>query len=83
VPQQGGGIVGHPFVGDGAVDVGRVPVPLQLDGDDLPGLGEGRHYLSHRIDRHVGAVEHDQRSARAMYLVLHLKAVHGSVVASS
>ena len=34
---------------------------LQLDGDDLPGFGKGRHYLSHGLDRHSGAVEQDER----------------------
>jgi hypothetical protein len=40
VPQQGGRVVGHRFVGDGAVDVGGVPVPLPLDRDHLAGLGQ-------------------------------------------
>jgi hypothetical protein len=34
---------------------------LQLDGDDLPGFGKGRHYLFHGLDRHSGAVEQDER----------------------
>ena len=41
VPQQGGDIVGHLLVGERTVDVGGVTVPLQLDGDDLAGLGQG------------------------------------------
>jgi len=38
VTDQGGHVVGHVLVGDGAVYVGRAPVPLQLDGDHPPGL---------------------------------------------
>jgi hypothetical protein len=41
VPNQGGDIVGHLLVGERAVDVGGVPVTLQLDGHDLSGLGQG------------------------------------------
>jgi hypothetical protein len=39
------------------MDVGRTPGGLQLDGDDLPGLGELRHYLFHSGDRCVGTVK--------------------------
>ena len=60
-----------------------MPVPLQLCGDDLPGLGEGRHYLSHGLDRHVGTVEHDKRLSGAVDLVVHPEAVDLGVAAST
>ena len=39
---MGAGIAvpGHLLVGQRAIDVGRAPIGLLLDGDDLPGLGK-------------------------------------------
>ena len=64
VSEQGGRVVGHLLVGDRAVDVGGVAVALQLDHDDLSGLGEPGQDRSQRVDRHVGAVQQEQRRAR-------------------
>src|SRR3712207_6887392 len=46
---------------------------LPIYGDDPAGLGQGGHDFSHSLDRHVGAVEHDQRPSRAVCLVVHLQ----------
>jgi hypothetical protein len=56
-------------------------MPLQFDRDDPPGLGQGRHNLSHSVDRHIGTVKQNQRFSGAVDLVIHLETVHGSVAA--
>src|SRR5215204_6945447 len=83
VLDQGGDVVRHQLVGERAIYVGGAPMPLQLHSDDLPGLGEGRHNLSHQIDRHVGAVKQDQRLSGAVDLIVYVQAVHLSIVASN
>ncbi len=40
-----GGVVRHLLEGSRTINVGRVPVSLLLDGDDLPSLREGRQHL--------------------------------------
>ena len=42
VSQQGGRVVRHLLDSQRAIDVGRVPMRLLLDGDDPSGLGKGR-----------------------------------------
>ena len=59
VSQQRGGVVGHLLVRERAIGVGRAPVPLLLERDHLPGLGQPRQERTHRVDRHVGAVQQD------------------------
>jgi hypothetical protein len=49
--QKRGGVLRHLFEGQRAIDVGRVPVSLLLDGDDLPGLGkEKQNHSERRVD---------------------------------
>ena len=68
-------------IGDRPVDVGRAAVALELERVDLVRLGELRDDRAHRRDVHVGAVQHDQRIARAGDLVIHLHAVDLDAVA--
>ena len=73
VLHQGGDIIGHLLVAEGAVDdVGGVPMALELDGDDLVGLGQGGQDRSPQVDRPKGAMEQDQRLTAAVDLVVHL-----------
>ena len=46
VPDRGGDIIRHLFEGHRAVNIRGVPMGLQLEGDDLAGLGQGRQKLS-------------------------------------
>jgi hypothetical protein len=73
--EQRGGIVGQLLVGERAIDIGGVPVPLHLGNDDLSRLGEKRHQLPQRLGRHEGAVQQEQRPALPMNLVIHLEAI--------
>jgi hypothetical protein len=41
LPDQGGNIIRHAFETQRAIDVGGVPVGLQLDANDLPVLSKG------------------------------------------
>jgi hypothetical protein len=60
-----------------AIDVGRAPVSLQLEGDDLPSLGKSRQKLSERrADCRKCAVKQNQRRSGAVDLVIHLETVH-------
>src|SRR6266571_5300869 len=64
------------------IDVGRAPMGLLFDGDDLPGLGKGRQQLSERgADCRQSAMQQNQRPTGAMDLVIHLETVHRSVPA--
>jgi hypothetical protein len=66
VPEKGGDIVRVLLKGQWTIDVGRVPVSLQFDGDDLPGPCKGRQNLSERgVDRRAAAVQQAQRLAFA------------------
>jgi hypothetical protein len=50
VPDHSGDVVRHQLEAEGALDIGGVPVSLQLDGDDAPRSGKLWHNLSHRFD---------------------------------
>jgi hypothetical protein len=77
---QRGDVVGHRLVMEWAVDVGGVPMPLQLDANDLARLGKFWHERAHRLDGHEAARQHDQRSTAApMYLVVDIQAVDRGV----
>ena len=81
VPHQGRHVVGHPLVGYGPVDVGGASVSLHLGDDHPPGLGQAGQDRPHGVDRHVGAVQQDQRPAFAVDLIVHPETVNLSVVA--
>jgi hypothetical protein len=42
MPQQRGGIVGRLLEGEQTIDIGGSTVSLLLEGNDLPGLCQGR-----------------------------------------
>jgi hypothetical protein len=54
---------------------------LHLGEDLLSGLGQTGQYRLLGVDRHVGAVQEDQRPAFAVDLAVHPQTVHLSVVA--
>ena len=54
---------------------------LHLGDDHPPGLGQAGQDRLHGLDRHVGAVQQDQRPAFAVDLVVHPETVHLSIVA--
>src|SRR5207249_9417819 len=56
-------------------DICRAAVSLQLDRVDLVSPGEPGDDRAHRRNVHVGAVQHDQRIARAGDFVIHPYAV--------
>src|SRR5262249_9445523 len=62
----------HLLVSQRAIDVGRVPVSLKLDGDHLPVLRQGR--VNGRPAETT--VQQDQRLAAPVDLVIHLESVH-------
>ena len=83
VLDQGGDVVGHQRDAQGAIDVGRAPMALQVDGDHLAALGERREVGAKHLDGAETAVQQDERSARAVALVVQLDAVHVGVMAGA
>ena len=81
VLDQGGDIVRHQPDAQGSIDVGRPPVALQVDGDDLPAVGERGKVGPEHLERAEAAMQQDERSARSSGLVIELDAVHVGVVA--
>src|SRR5258707_245817 len=81
VLDEGRGVVRHLFVGERPIDVGCVPMALDLDGDDLPGLGQVRQNLPHHADRHEATGKQNERFPRTMDLVIHLETVYFCVAA--
>jgi hypothetical protein len=79
VPQQPGGVVGELLVGERAVDVGGVPMALELDGDHLAVLGQRRDETAQQLDGHVRARQHDQRVPLPVDLVVHVQPVDRGV----
>src|SRR6266516_5580111 len=79
MPDQGGDVVRHQLVVQRALDVGGVPVPLQLHSDDAPRRGKLRHNLSHRLNGHEAAGKQYQRLPAPVYLVVDVEAVDQGV----
>jgi len=57
VTDQGRRVVGHLLVRERPIDVGGMPMSLQLDRDHPPGLGQPGQDRAHHVDRHVRAVQ--------------------------
>src|SRR5439155_20886001 len=70
VLDQGGDVVGHQRDAQGAIDVSRAPVALQVDGDHLAALGERREVGAKHLDGAETAVQQDERSAGSVDLVI-------------
>ena len=81
VRNQGSYVVRHLLVGERPIDVSRVPMALQLDGDDLPGLGQVWQNLFHHADRHEAAGKQNERFPRPMDLIIHLETVYLCIAA--
>ena len=59
VLDQGSDIIRHGFEGHRAVDIGGVPMRLQLDGDDLAALRQCREQLIKHADDAQAAMQHN------------------------
>ena len=71
--KESGGIVGHRFECQRAIDIRRVSVRLLLDGDGLPSVRERRqNRCEGSIDGVQAAVKEHQRSADAVNLVQYI-----------
>ena len=75
VLDQGSDIIGHQLVAERPLDVGRMPLALELDSDDAPGRGKLWHDRAHRCDGHVGAGKQHQRLPAPMDLVVQVQTV--------
>src|SRR6266571_1682316 len=75
MPDQGGDIVRHQLEAQWALDVGGVPVPLQLDADDAARRGKLRHNLSHCLNGHEATGKQYQRLPAPAYLIVEVQAV--------
>jgi hypothetical protein len=73
VTDQRRGVVGHLLIGERAIDVGRTPVPLLLGRDHPPRLRQPGQDRADHVDRHVRAMQDDQRPARPVDLVVHVE----------
>ena len=69
--EQCGHVIGELLVRKWAVDVGRVSVSLQLDGDHAAAARKGRHEIAHQVDCHERAGQHHERVTGAADLVVH------------
>ena len=76
VIDEGGDIVRHRLEDQREVDVGREPIGLQTDGDNLPAFCEQQQGLAEHLDRAGAAMQQDQRLADAVDLVVYAEAVH-------
>ena len=82
VLEQRRDVVRQLLVGQRPIDVGRAPVALELDRNDLPRSRQNRDQLPEvALDRSVGSVQQHQRLAAAVDLVVHPEAVHRRVSA--
>jgi hypothetical protein len=62
-----------------AVDVGSVPMPLQLDADDLARRSELWDERAHRLDGHEAARQNDQWLAAPVNLIVQIQTVDRGV----
>jgi hypothetical protein len=82
VANQRRSVVGHLLVGEWAINVGGAPVPLLLGRDHLPCRRQPGQHRAHHVDRHVGAVQDEQRPARPVDLVIHAEIADRHVAAA-
>src|SRR4051812_43669017 len=71
--EQRSNIVGELLVGEATLDVGGVPMALELDGDHLMVSGESRDEISHQLHRHERAGQEHEWRAGAVAFVVHLE----------
>src|SRR3981189_1626068 len=72
-------VVGHCLEGQRPVDIGRMPMALQFDGDDFPLLGQRSQVRTEHGDTHNPAMQQDQRFPGTVNFVVELEAVYWSV----
>src|SRR5260370_20042210 len=81
VLDEGSGVVRHLLVGERSIDVGRMPMALDLNCNDLPGPGQVWQNLPHHADRHEATGKQNERFPCTMDLVIHLETVYLCVAA--
>src|SRR5215210_2858229 len=80
VLDQASDVVRHLLEAQRAIDIGSVPVSLEFDRDELPGLGQQWQHLSKvGLNGSETAMKQDQRFTGPVDFVVHLKAVHRGI----
>jgi hypothetical protein len=80
VPQRSGDIIRHPFEGQWAVNVRGASMCLQLEGDDLSGLGKFWQERAERgADGRKSAVQQREWLSFTVDLIVHHESVHWGV----
>ena len=77
---QGGDVFGHELEAQWAINVGCAPVGLQIDGDDLPILGEEGSTSPNISIAPTPPCSRIERLSGAVDLVVKLRPIHGSIV---
>src|SRR5260221_12031934 len=78
--QESSGVLRPLLETERAINVGCVPMSLLLNSDNPPRRGKLRQHLAERgADGREIAVQQHQRPAAAVYLVVHLKTIHGNI----
>src|SRR5260221_2523768 len=78
--QESSGVLRQLLETERAINVGCAPMSLLLNSDNPPRRGKLRQPLAERgADGREIAVQQHQRPAAAVYLVVHLQTIHGSI----